>query len=571
MSLERKIIKLKEKCSVYETSFFLTFISGILLQIPLRNESPYLKNLMSPLRQLFYLGFLNSQTTSTKKVGKVDDKDWLEITKLLSEIEYEYHKIIGDLGKENKSYESINQIMATMPTFMNYYFNGPLSYQEQEIERIEEVFKEFEPQLIKEHQVSLSDLIAFYDFTNDIIEENLNRAVNFLKTDKWKEFTKGCIEKGLDDPKDWFQEDPKQFIAFLEFNNNPGSFLKIDIDEIEYKKISKKSFTIILNLFSLKIQPKEEITYYTEENDLMNFPFIKISETEYLPFYLKQFLNSSYNFLFKFCSEINSIKALKKRDEFVENKTYNLFSDFFKNEAHFYMNYSIDNNKSEQDILVVFKNMALIIEVKAGSFRAPMRDPNKAYNKLSSDFKKIIQNAYDQTLRVKNAFFENDILEIKNEKKQVLHRLNTKKYRGNLYSIIVTFDRFGCIQTNLESLLTIDADDNYPWSVNLDDFEAFLLTLKKKKNYISEFIKYLKFRENFHGHLICGDELELCGAFIKNSNQYLKMSDADEIIFTDPELSDIIEKSYFEGMGFKNERNYERKKDNSVRALYQKN
>lgn len=572
MSLEKKIIELKEKCSVYNTSYFLIFIAGVLIQIPQRNESPYLENLMSPLRQLFYLGILNSQTTSNKNIEKIEDKDWHKITKLLGEIESEYYKLLGGtLGGENQSKERIEQTMATMPTFMNYYFNGPLSYQEQEIERIEEVFKEFEPKLIEKHGITLSDLIVFYDFTNDIIEENLNRAVNFLDKEKWQKFTKSCIAKGIEDPKDWIKEDPEQFSAFLEFNNNPGSFLKIETDKIEFKNISKRNFIKILNLFCLKIQPKKEITYYTEDNDLMDFPFIKISETEFLPFYLKQFLNSAYTFLFKFSSEINSIKALKKRDDFVEIKTYNLFLDFFKKGAHYYTNYTIDNNKSEQDILVIYKNNALIIEVKAGSFRAPMREPNRAYKKLSSDFKKIIQNAYEQTLRVKNAFFENDILEIKNEKKQLLHKLNTRKYRDNLYSIIITFDRFGCIQTNLEPLLKIDNDDNYPWSINLDDFEAFLLSLKKEKNPVSEFFKYLKARENFHGHLICGDELELCGAFIQNKNKYLEMSDTEEIVFTHPELSDTIENIYFKGMGFKNERNLERKQDDTIRALYEKN
>lgn len=571
MKLDSKIEELKEKCSKYETNEFLTFLGGILLQISQREENPYLKKLMSPMRQLFFLGLLNSQKTNVSNAKGFSEEEWNEMANLLHEIEMEYFYLLGfpKGGKESK--EEIQKISVTMPTFMNYFFNGPLCYQEQEIERIERMFIEFEKDIFQHYHVNINDFIVFYDLTNKIVNDNLNKAVTFLQPERWQEFTQKCIAKGLFDPEEWINEAPEEIYGYANFMQNPGSILKLDINKINFENISKETFMKILEIFTLKIETKNDITYYTEENALMSFPFIKINDNEFLPFYLKQYLNATYSLLFDFCCKIDRVKALKKRDVFIENKVYELLNDFFGKDGFIYTNYSIDDNVSEQDLLVIYKGFAIIIEVKAGSYRAPMRDANKAFNKLKSDFKKIIQNAYDQTFRVKKAFYENAVLTIKNEKKQDLYKLKTGKYYNNLYSIIVTFDRFGHIQTNLNDMLEIDKEDNFPWAVNIDDLEAFMLTLKKRKNKIYDFLNFLKYREQFHGHLICSDELELCGLFLKNKSDFINWSNKEEMIVTASDLTEPIEKSYRDGMGFKNERYLNEKKDGSTGFLYDKN
>lgn len=570
MGLESNIKRLKDLCAKYETLEFLTFLAGVLLQIPQRHDNPFLKKLMSPMRQLFFLGFLNSLSAPSKNQKGFSEEDWEEMVDLLCQIEMDYFFLLGfpKNGKETK--KDVEQISVTMPTFMNYFFNGPLSYQEQEIERIENIFSVFEDDLIGRYDITLADIINFYDLTNDEINKNLNLVFKFTNPENWQKFTASCIEKGLHDPKDWINEAPDEIYAFVNFMQNPGSFLKLDLNKIDYDSISKSKYEKILKLFTFKISPKEDIVYYTENNALMESPLIRLNENHFLPFYIKQYLNAAYNFLFDFSSRINKEKLLKQRDSFVEEKVETLFKDFFGKQASIYSNYSIDNNKSEQDILILYKNTAIIIEVKAGSYRAPMRDPEKAYKKLESDFKKIIQNAYNQTLRVKDAFYENESLIVRNEKKQKLDEFSTVKFRGNLYSIIVSLERFGHIQSNLENMLKIDKNDDFPWAVSLDDLETFLLTLNKskKRNKIQAFLQYVKIRENYHGHLLCSDELELCGLYLKRPKDFVVWSNTDKVIVTTDDLTEPIEKAYSDGIGFKNERNSIAKKDKTTGILY---
>lgn len=566
MELENKIKKLKQLVSDYETVEFLTFLAGILMQMPTRTENPFLKKLMSPLRQLFFLGQLNLTRNSTENKKGFSEAEWNTIATLLHEIEIEYFYLLGfpKLGKETR--EDVEKISATMPTFFNYFFNGPLAYQEQEIERIEKVFKVFEPEIVNAIGLSLSDFIEFYDLVNDTINQNLNVAVKFLNKDTWQAFTAKCIEKGLTDPQMWIAEAPEEMNAFLNFYRNPGSFLVLDLDKLDYTKISRGKVEKIIGIFVCAPKPTDKILYYTEENELLQKPFIKISKTKYLPFYFKQYLNACYSFIFNKSIGFDKDKAYKCRDNYVEQKTERIFRKMFKADGHFYSNYSIDGGVSEQDLLILYKGNAIVIEAKAASYRAPMRDVDKAFAKLKSDFKKNIQYGYEQTLRVVNAFDRVAILPILNSDGKVLYEIPTKKYKT--YSIVVTLERFGHIQTNLDEMLQIGDTDDFPWCVNLDDLEAFVLTLTQRPNKINSFLTFLKHRQNYHGHLICSDELELCGSYLANPQQFIEESQKEETIVTLADLTEPIEKAYREGMGFDNERHFEHKKNKDIHFLY---
>jgi hypothetical protein len=567
MTIENKIERLKELVSQYETNEFLKFIAGILLQIPQRQSNPYFKKLKSPLRQLFFLALLNLQKISPgNKVG-FSDTEWDEMATFLDEIEMKYFFLIGFPKGGKESIEEIEKIKVVMPTFMNYFFNGPLAYQEQEIEKIESIFSPFEADILQAYGCSISDLIGFYDLITEQININLNTATKFFNPKNWQAFTQSCIDKGLLDPKDWVKEAPEDMNAVFEFFKNPGSFLVVDINSMNTALPTEK-LRKLFELFSCSPMPKNDSTYYTEENILFKRPILKTGETKYLIFYSKQLLNATYSHLFDFCKNLNQDKVLKSRDRFIEDKTLEIFKSFWGKDAFCYSSYRIDESDSEQDILLLFKETALIIEVKAAGYRAPMRDPIKAFDKLKADFKKNIQYGYEQTLRVKEKFLGEKKFKIKNYKGEVLYEVNPRKYK-NVFSIIVTMERFGNIQTNLDDMLEVNDYDEFPWAVCIDDLEAFLLVLKKRSNKIQSLLTFLQYRQNFHGHLICGDELELCGLFLKKEKEFKDWSLRDEVIVTEADLTTPIEQAYLNGMGFKNERFLQEKRQKDSLFLYQ--
>lgn len=232
-----------------------------------------------------------------------------------------------------------------------------------------------------------------------------------------------------------------------------------------------------------------------------------------------------------------------------------------------YFNYSIDSH-SEQDILIIHKSLAFIIEVKAASFREPMHEPIKAFDKIKSDFKKNIQEAYKQCLRVEDAFELNDTVNIYDKKGKLIDAINTSDIETT-YSIIVTLDRFGVIQSNLGLLLEIEDDLPFPWCVNIDDLETFLLMLKKQKKAQKQFEKFLAHRELLHGRLHASDEIDVCCWYLRDEKDFINgCKDFHSYIIASPQESDMVDKTYFSkgGLGFKNERNMDLK--NSGKAIF---
>lgn len=80
----------------------------------------------------------------------------------------------------------------------------------------------------------------------------------------------------------------------------------------------------------------------------------------------------------------------------LEQKTLEIFKTFFPNDALFFTSFYFDKStKSEQDLAIYYKGTLLIIEIKDFKFRAPMRNPISAFDKIRSDFKGGIQKAYE--------------------------------------------------------------------------------------------------------------------------------------------------------------------------------
>jgi len=563
--LQQQTIVLSNLCAQYETTYFLTYLSSILLSMPRRYEHPALRKLKSPLKQIFYAACLNICAEKPGSKPSITENEWDAIALLLEDIETEYSMNLAFYHVDDDTIDK-DKISVVLPTFLNYFCSGPLSYQEQEMERIVNTFVHFETQIFQEFGVTPRDFVNFYEFVDSLMNEKLNKALHFAKGDRWKEFTNECLAKGLNDPKDWIKEAPEEITAYARLMNDPGYLVVININDISEDIADKDKFIKIIKLLSCSNCPTNELIYYTSRNPLLEKPIYQIDNDHYLMFFQKHILDATYKFLFNFCKSKGD-KIYHQRDKLLEVKVEELFSDFFQKKAFIYKSYYVDGH-SEQDLLVLYKGMALIIECKAATFREPMRDPLRAYDRIKSDFKKNIQYGYDQTYRVKSKFNENQPFDITDNKGKVQYRVDPRRYR-DVFSLVVTLDRFGMIQTDLSAMLSLNEDELYPWAINIDDLEAILLVMAKRGGgQIGQFRTYLDYREGYHGHVICDDELELCGMFLQFPKKFIERSMMEESIVLEPGYTKPIEDAYRQGLGFKNERYYDEKISKKIGFMY---
>jgi len=155
IDIEQKSKELKEYVSQYDTKYFLGDIVSLIHFISVDNPTSSLKGLSSPLRQLYYVAALNltSKVDPDKPlVQKYSDKELEHIKSLLIEIEVGYEQFFYPKEEEEIDEDWKQRRQVAMPTFLDYFNQGPLNYDEQVIERVSEYFsplkKKYKPSLV---------------------------------------------------------------------------------------------------------------------------------------------------------------------------------------------------------------------------------------------------------------------------------------------------------------------------------------------------------------------------------------------------------------------------------------
>ncbi|MEA5405302.1 hypothetical protein VB776_20360 [Arcicella sp. DC2W] len=557
IDLTQKSQELKDFVSQFETTMFLGDISSLMQFIRFDSPTNSLKGLSSPQRQLLYLAGLNvtSEIPAAGLKAKYSDEDLDHMKVLLNGIENGYTEFFYPRPADVVDEDWKMRRMIAMPTFLGYFNHGLLNYEEQIIERVQEYFTPFNEEIKNHFKLEVQDFINIYNYIDKLPNEFLNQKINKKEGQQtWEEFCDEMKEKDLM-PMEWQEHLPQHLQDLFDWMYDKGKMYRYSKQQlVDNFGIDKAE--AFLNTFTSK-REKTGFLYYTESNIIHSRPIFKVSDDEFQLVEAHQLIQAVYNALFEFCTQATfREKFYAVRGKKLEIKIENVFQRFFKGKAFIYKSFFTQDGH-EQDLLFLIDGMALIVEAKASKRDEPRREPDKAYPLIQSNFEETIQKGYDQAYRVKSKFISKEALNIYSDEKLKKHVIDirTKNYHS-AFSIIVTLERFGQIQTDLSSLLEIYDDDEFPWSVCIDDLEIFLLQLEKLGKNKSQLMAFLNLREKLHGKLITADELEVCGAFI-NEKITTKELNSDATVFAlTPDLTDIFDQTYqTKGLGFENEKN----------------
>lgn len=545
---------------------FIPYLLQMINAIHLRHSSEAFRNLMSPLQQLAYLIDIYFSAEHEQIKHGPTEEEWLKITELLMEVEMTYFGEIGFFDEASGGFE-LNKISVSLKTFFDYYSNAQLSFDEQTLSRLKLNFERFDEDIFKEYGFRTNDIIIFCSHLNDLVHEKGNKSLYYAqRPEEWEKLTSSFIERGLSDPRQWAEE--PELADMIGFMKMPGYFFIQNKSQIYSPKLDD---IITDNLLSFLRYDghilKNKTVYYDDLRQFFQTPIIELNDHEFLCPNFKFLIEAFYNRINSRLSELRREKYIQFKNKMLEGKTSEIFEKFFGEEAKIFTSFYFDEvTKSEQDLAVLYKGNLLIVEVKDFKFRAPLRNPMKAFDRIKSDFKSGIQKAYQQCKRLEDKIETGVDFKIFDKKtNKELFTIRPSKLK-NYYSIIVTQHKYGAIQTNLESLLKKETDTLYPWSVCIDDLEIFTLGLKKIKKGLGKslFLDYLEYREYFHERLICSDELELCGYFINSPTDFKKMALMEEVFTTDTRMSEIFDAHYKNGLGFENEINIDQKRKNPI-------
>lgn len=152
IDLGQKSKELKDLVAQFETSMFLGAIGSMIQFISTEKPLESLKGLSSPLRQLYYVAALNLTSNVNPDIplrAQFTQEEWDKIKELLIEIEIGYQQFFYPKTEDEVDENWILKRKIAMPSFLSYFNQGPLNYEEQVIERVIDYFTPFNQEIKK--------------------------------------------------------------------------------------------------------------------------------------------------------------------------------------------------------------------------------------------------------------------------------------------------------------------------------------------------------------------------------------------------------------------------------------
>lgn len=569
--VEQIIAELQGYLRAVEEESFLTYAMGALCALENR-ENPLFDHLQSPMKQILYLIDVYYSIADRQPSCDLDIKLWDKIARLLNEIELNYFVGIG-FGNDGDFYRDGRDEKAavSLMTFFHYFANARLAYDEQTLWRLAHICSTQDAALGDNLGFTTTDAIAFTHHLSSLYNGRINAAAKDAAAvharftahpEEWTKLATEWLDKGLP-PEQWWEQPELKSVAEF-YRTNPGEYFLCETDALHCPGLSEEVNNRLIEFLRYPAEQQTGKTvYYGSERLYAGHPLIICGRKALVP-YIKFAIEAFYTRLDAYlCGlEQSGVRYKQTKDKLFEQKTLDIFKRLFGTDAHYYSSYSVDG-RSEQDLLIEHKGVYFVVEIKDCNLREPMRDPLKAFDRIKRDFKAAIQKGYEQCRRVEERLRSDGPVTITDGKtfRQKLYEVRTDRIK-RIHSIIVTQQPYGPIQTDLSALLDNSDGGSYPWSVSIDDLEAFVLLLKKKfcKSAPGRFAEYVRLRESFHGHLICDDEHELCGYYICEPDAFRRIAHEDATVSTFSGMSDIFTAYYSTGLGFENELNADTKR-----------
>lgn len=268
-----------------------------------------------------------------------------------------------------------------------------------------------------------------------------------------------------------------------------------------------------LNNYSLtrELVGQNQIYKLGDHNVINSNPIIKIDELKYFlpltfPLFQAVYENPYYRMIkdesYKDIASIN-------RGKVGEEMFYNILLNVFPKDKIF-KTVKIKSNKSETvtdiDVLCVLGNKALIIQIKSKKLTLLSKQGNA--NQIEKDFKKAIQEAYEQGLKSRKCILEHNTKfydEFENE-------IMLDEEINECYIICGTTEIYPALGFQLQEYLIKNDNDPFPIAFSIFDLELILHYLKDPY----DFLYYIKQRISLSDYYMFQSEMDILGYHLTN-------------------------------------------------------
>ena len=548
--MEKKIEELKSKLRNIDTKEILgwiatRFVTGIAEGEDASEASDIFNktNLMSPQKQYLYLAGLLMSTAPSDTVQIQNIAKYEEIENDLQEITATYYKNFLPPIEEVSTLSDTEkkQRLISASAFLSYFDMGDLRYEEQTEQLINELFSQFDDELLSITGLSTKDYLSFYHYIKDKVKESLDKPNQLMES--ISDFFSGEISN--ESYKDFLKK--SQGIAESLYNSMNALFSITITDIAQY--FGEEKATSFINLFAIE-RKERTFKYYNDENPFVNQPLCKLGNSIFVavPIFLLNAIYYRITSLLEQQTGKAASKYNKKKADRVEEMFLERFKMLFGDKATYHQTVCEEKGTKEHDLLIEYKGYILIAEIKASKVREPFFNPEKGYMRIYDHFNSDsgIGGGYKQAIILKKLIESNDSTTLYEQKTKPF--LICDIHKKTILPLVLTLNQFGEIAINTSQLLEKEEHEPYPWSCNLHDFENIIEIQKYLKKTPDDFINYIVWRITHHKQFMSFDELEIIEQYYCNPS-FASGVDDDTAIMTMPFGPNLIDKIYFEKHG----------------------
>ena len=428
-------------------------------------------------------------------------QEYIERTEeLLKEIHYTMVPPLDELLNQNE--KDVNPLQNGKMLREAIFYGGDSAYDFQYKDFSLEKYKNDEDWFIKNKGFSVSQAYL-------VIKSIEKFQVNNLMQEKKSMLTKH--------PNEW------TILPAFEFSINDIA-IESGIDIVFVEKI-------ILSFVAPKELTLNNFNSLDDFNPINAYPIIPSSDSKYLLFQTYGLVEALYEtpfFWFNADPDYKNI-GMKHRGEFTEDFSKERLKLVF-GENNVYTNIDIvglNNEKAgEIDVLVIYSNRAIILQAKSKKLTISARKGND--NSLQNDFKKAIQDAYNQGYSCAE-LLENSTYKLLDSAK---NELSIKRKYKEIYIFCIVSDHYPALSFQSQQFLKFKTSHNIMTPFIMDVFLLDIMT--EMLDNPLYFLSYINRRTNYGNKLLSTHELVILSFHLKQnlwiSDEYGIMQLGDDII-----------------------------------------
>lgn len=506
----------------------------------------------------YIYGLIASLRTNPKKTLKDRDKSIEKIFLLTEDIFKEYIKLWTTRSSINgdQAEERVQEYGAGLVSFLGSLYQPKLGSSEQFIKFTIDRFEAFDdrffvPQLGLKTQECVDISIAIIERIRTQYEERITEYSIITKPmlELWQQFRDQKIS--LEESRRIVKENT----SFQQMDNrikNYDSNKILDSFIISLNDFTDQFSEVTLNAYFTQFscapgEINKSFRSPTDFNELDTKILMQIDANRYYVPEVTEIVRKLPLILEKRI-RLSSISSnyFKHRDNCTQRNVVALLEKLFNRKNIFeaaYYGYK-EPLEFETDILIPYDRTLIICEVKAKELRNTLHTEGNI-NKIKSDFKASIQEAYDQALRTRDYVLSQENVNFLTKKGDPLCSLSRDDF-DNYCLLVVTAESFGTLASDLAFLLRKEESDPYPIAVSQFDLELLLSRI----NTPAKFFDYTRQRCQLHGCVFGTDELDFAGYYLKHGN--LDFSDRlndSTIVTLDGNYCRIFDEDWYQSHG----------------------